>query len=138
MSPVVARYREFEPCEALHPHVRAFFTFAAPPDDMPEINSAPYRRHIREVICREGDPFWSGLFADGHVSIVFYFGSGYRVDRLWVPNNSRGFGSHVIGAMTAVRTTSPGNSLLQIGAYLRAGKARLFTGFPRANLRTAS
>ena len=133
MFPVIARYREFEPCEALRPHVRAFFTFTAPPEEMPEINSAPYRRNAREVICREGDPFWSALFADGHVSVIFCFGPGYRVDRLWVPS-AGGFGSHVIGAMTAVRMTSPGNPLLQIGAYLRAGKARLFTGVPACEL----
>ena len=76
-----ARYREFAPCEALRDYVRAFFTFAVPPENAP-LDRAMARRLTREVAFCAGQPFWSRLFADGRVSMVFSFGSGYRVDGL--------------------------------------------------------
>jgi hypothetical protein len=75
--PIVARYREFAPCKVLRPYIRALFTFTIRPDGL-----AKQDRISREVNFRDGEPFWSSLFADGHVSIVFSFGNGYGVDGL--------------------------------------------------------
>ena len=128
MSPLVACYREFAPCAALRAHVRAFFTCAVPPRDAAPSSSL---RITREVLFREGDPFWSTLFADGHVSIVFNFGAGYRVDGLWNPDRPRG---HVIGPITTARATWYGENLVQIGAYFRAARAQTFTRVPVCEL----
>jgi AraC-like DNA-binding protein len=129
MSGAIARYCEYAPCEALREHVSAFFSFTMPP------GNGPARRLItREVLFQPGDPFWSALFADGHVSMVFSFGAGYRVEGLWDPRPA-GFRGHLIGPISAVRATSAGKHLVQAGAYFRAGQARLFTGmFPADEL----
>lgn len=125
MSP--ARYREFAPCAALQPYIRAFFTYTT------AAANDPARGITREIRFAAGTPSWSNLFADGHVSVVFAFGTGYRVDGLWEPGPARPHG-HVIGAMSTVRATSPGESLVQVGAYFRAAEARRFTGVPACEL----
>jgi len=129
MLPVVARYREFQPCPSLRPFVRAYFTFLAPPG---EAEGEPQKESpgmTREILRRERDPFWSALFADGHVSIVFYSGTGYRIEGLWHPTPN-GPGTHVIGAMTSTRGTAPGDRLVQVGAYFRAAQAARFLATP--------
>jgi AraC-like DNA-binding protein len=123
----VAAYREFEPCEALRPYVRRFFTFTTDPPQ------AHWRRPIRDIAFRQGQPFWSRLFADGHVSIVFSLGSGYRIDNLWHPP-AGGPAGHVIGAMDRAQSASHGESLTQVGAYFRPGASYLFTGVPAPEL----
>jgi AraC-like DNA-binding protein len=125
MLPVAARYREFQPCPSLRPFVRAYFTFLAPPNHMEEESRRAHPRITREILRREGDPFWSALFADGHVSIVFYSGIGYRIEGLWHPSPN-GPRTHVIGAMSSVRGTAPGDRLIQVGAYFRAAQAAYF------------
>src|SRR5689334_10363239 len=106
--PVVAIYREFVPCKALRPYIRALFTFTTRPNALPQ-----WSRICREVIFREGEPFWSSLFADGHVSVVFSFGNGYGVEGLW--DGSRP--GHVIGPISGARGSSPASDLIQLGAY---------------------
>jgi AraC-like DNA-binding protein len=133
MPSAIARYREFEPCAALRFYIRAFFTFTMRPGDDPVVNDEGTRFAAREIVCRQGDSFWSALFADGHLSVVFCFGEGYRVDGLWNPGR-HGPRGHVIGAMSEARTTSPGDSLVQVGAYLHAGTAKRFIGVPAGEL----
>jgi AraC-like DNA-binding protein len=129
MLPVAARYREFEPCAELRPFVRCYFTFHAPPSD-PEDESGGVRARItREVLRREGVPSWSALFADGHISIVFYSGAGYRIDGLWHPS-AAGPRAHVIGAVSSAHVTAPGERLIQVGAYFRAAQAACFLTGP--------
>lgn len=128
MSQAAARYREYAPCEALREHVRSFFTFSAPAVDDP----AP-RRVTREILFGAGEPFSSPLFADGHVSLAFSFGTGYRVDGLWHPGPSGPCG-HVIGAMRRAHPASHGDRIAQVGAYLRAAHAQVFALAPAAEL----
>jgi AraC-like DNA-binding protein len=123
-----ALYREFEPCEALRPYVRAFFTFTAPA----EHDSAP-RSLKRQTVFGSGELLCTPLFADGHVSLVFSFGPEYRVDGLWSPGAS-GPRGHVIGAMSTARAASHGEQVIQVGAYLRAAEARRFTSVPACEL----
>jgi AraC-like DNA-binding protein len=126
----VAAYREFEPCEALRPYVRAFFSFTT---DSRRAHGLHRRRPIRDIAFRPGQPFWSRLFADGHVSIVFSLGSGYRIDNLWHPP-AGGPAGHVIGAMDRAQAASHGESLTQVGAYFRPSASYLFTGVPASEL----
>ncbi|MGA2715676.1 MAG: AraC family transcriptional regulator [Bryobacteraceae bacterium] len=121
MAPFAASYREFIPCEALRPYVRALFTFSMRPDALPQRD-----RLACEVTFRDGEPFWSSLFADGHVSIVFSFGDGYGVHDLWDGRTP----GHVIGPMSAARCSSPGSDLVQIGVYCHAAHSSFFTGVP--------
>src|SRR5437588_700945 len=116
-----ALYREFVPCDALRPYVRAYFTFTAPAEE----NSAP-RSIARQTVFAGGELLCTPLFADGHLSIVFSFGPEYRVDGLWSPG-PYGPRGHVIGAMSKARAASHGERIVQVGAYLRAAAARLFT-----------
>jgi len=123
-----ARYREFTPCEALRPFVRAFFTFTAPAEE-----DQALRPITRETLFGKGEMLFSPLFADGHVSIVFSFGTAYRLDGLWSPGPS-GPSGHVIGAMSVARPASHGEQIIQVGAYLRAAQARRFTLHPAGML----
>src|SRR5690242_20639762 len=100
-----ALYREFEPCAALRPYIRAFFTYTSSLKKGTDRGSV--HGLLREIRFPAGEPSWSDLFADGHVSLVFSFGSGYRVNGLWEPAPARPSG-HVVGAMSAARATSPG------------------------------
>lgn len=126
----VARYREFAPCEALRPYVRALFHFTIEPARAREPSS---RGSIRETLFHQGQPFWSRLFADGHVSLVFSIGAGYGIEGLWHPRSDDPCG-HVIGPMAAAHSASHGDRLIQTGAYLLpAGPSRL-TGVPPSEL----
>ncbi len=89
MAAVVARYREFQPCIELRPYVRAIFTFASPPGGDGAVSPDSGRRLVKEIVRREGDPYWSTLFADGHVSLVSHSGSGCRIDGIWEPREGR-------------------------------------------------
>jgi AraC-like DNA-binding protein len=114
------RYREYAPCEALREYIRAFFTFTSLPSDR-----AARRLVTREILFDPNDPFCGPLFADGDGSIVFSFGTGYRVDGLWNPGPS-GPRGHVIGPILAGRTAWPGERFDTFGAYFRPAQARLF------------
>lgn len=119
METVMASYREFIPCEALRPYVRAFFTFSLRQNTLRRRD-----RLTREVTFQFGEPYWSNLFADGHVSIVFSFGDGYGVSDLWEGKSP----GHVIGPMSGARRSSTGTDLVQMGAYFRAAHSSFFTG----------
>jgi AraC-like DNA-binding protein len=123
---IAARYREFAPCAALQAHVRTLFSFTLGPGELPE-----GRRAVRDIVFREGEPFWSTLFADGHVSIVANSGDGYKIDGLWEPRTAR---PHAIGPMSRYRATAYGARLAQVGAWLRPGHARVLTGVPAGEL----
>jgi AraC-like DNA-binding protein len=117
-----ARYREYQPCPALRPYVKSLFTFElGQPDD------ASSACVSREVVTAAGESPWSAMFADSGVSIVFCFGDGYRIDGLWSPRRAS---AHVIGPMTGFRNSSPGEGLLQVGAYLHSECAPCFLGVP--------
>ncbi len=114
------RYREYAPCAALRAYVRAFFTFASQPSD------GPVRRLVtREILLGPNDPFCGPLLADGDGSIVFSFGTGYRVEGLWDPGPS-GPRGHVIGPILAGRSAWPGKHFDTFGAYFHAGQAGRF------------
>jgi len=115
----MAGYREFLPCDALRPYVRALFTFSLRQNALRQRD-----RLTREVTFQFGEPYWSNLFADGHVSIVFSFGAGYGVSDLWEGRTP----GHVIGPMSGARRSSTGNDLVQMGAYFRATHSSFFTG----------
>jgi AraC-like DNA-binding protein len=83
------------------------------------------------IVFREGEPFWSTLFADGHVSIVVNSGDGYKIDGLWQPRAAR---PHAIGAMSRYHATAYGDRLAQVGAWLRPGHAQVLTGVPAGEL----
>jgi AraC-like DNA-binding protein len=117
-----ARYREYQPCPLLRPYVRALFTFA---QDFS--HDAEPARVNREIVTAAGESSWSAMFADSGVSVVFCFGEGYRIDGLWSPVRPS---PHVIGPMTAFRTSFPGVRLLQVGAYLLPETASFFLGVP--------
>ena len=122
-----ALYREFEPCEALRPFVRAIFTFSAPRSDGDTIR--PGDRIIREIVTRAGEPCWSALFADSDVSVVFCSERGYRIAGLW--NSSQ---PHVIGPMPNYFDTAPEDQLIQTGAWIAAGHASRFLSVPAMEL----
>jgi AraC-like DNA-binding protein len=125
-----ASYREFEPCQALRPYVRAFFSFTTVSS---RVQSSHQRQSIRDIAFGQGQPCWSRLFADAHTSIVFSLGSGYCIDNLWHPPDGGPTG-HVIGAMDRARAASHGQSVTQMGAYFRAGACFPFTSVPASEL----
>ena len=118
----VVRYREYAPCEALRPFVRALFSFARPGE-----REAPEHRVIREVCFRAGDSFCAPLFADGHASIVFSFPRACRAGGVWEPYASDPHGE-VIGPMTRVGWASLSERQEAVGAYLRAVSAWALMG----------
>jgi hypothetical protein len=132
MRPVIARYREYEPCDALKRHIRAFFSFVLQPESRAEHGNLGLRV-TREVEFHSGQPFWSTLFADGHASIVFSLGAGYCINGLWHPRPSIASG-HVIGPMSSAQTALHGERLVQTGAYFRAASSSVFTGVPASEL----
>lgn len=124
----LAHYREFAPCEALRGHVRAFFSFTTPAE-----NPSACRLITRDVRFGAGDPFCSPVFADGHVSIVFSFGSAYRTDGLW-HSITAAPRADVIGPMSVVGPASGGERQDMVGAYFHAAQAPLVTHIPVSEL----
>ncbi len=129
MSGCAARYREFAPSPALRPYVSRLFSFSVPA----AADDDPGPALLRDIPFGTGDPFSSPLFADGHASIVFTFGTGYRVDGLWEPG-PRGPCGHLIGPMTTARPASLGTAIQQVGAYFHPAQVRAFTRVPAAEL----
>jgi AraC-like DNA-binding protein len=117
---LAVRYREFDPCPALRSHVRRFYTFAAPAE--PDTPTRPVKR---ELLYQSAGSISTPLFADGHMSIAFSFGSGYRIDGLWSTSESRKCG-HVIGAMSTAHPATHGEQVIEVGAYLQPAQAGLF------------
>lgn len=125
-----ATYREFAPCQALRPYVRAFFHFTTRPAREQVRNARPV---IRETSFHHGQPYWSRLFADGHVSIVFSQGEGYAIEGLWNPGPGGRCG-HFIGPMATAHPASRGDRLTQAGAYLLPASSSILTGAPPSEL----
>ena len=124
----LAVYRELAPCDALAPHVYAFFTFA------PAAASPPTSRPVlRETLFGPRDPFCSPLLADGNVSLVLSSGRTCELGRGWRadPAGPRG---RVIGPMTTVGETDVRDSADAVGVYFRPGRASTFLGMPIAEL----
>lgn len=128
MSGCAARYREFAPCPALRAFVSRLFCFS-----VPAAEDEPGPALLREIRFGPGDCFSSPLFADGHASVVFTFGTGYRVHGLWEPR-PRGPSGHLIGPMTVARPASVGTKIRQVGAYFRPARVGAFTGVPAPEL----
>ena len=128
METVMASYREFVPCEALRPYVRAFFAFSLR-------RSTLRQRHrlIREVTFQFGEPYWSNLFADGHVSIVFSFGEGYGVSDLGREDARPCHRTHERrAAQFHGQRSGPDGRIFSCGAF------EFFQESPHANCRTGS
>jgi hypothetical protein len=70
----MARYREYAPSASLRSSVRAIFTFAMGAEDRDDSRHVVRRDYYREITGRSGDPLWSNLFADAHVSLVCCIG----------------------------------------------------------------
>ena len=108
----IAWYREFAPCEALRPHVRALFTFS--PD---RVVAQPQRPLLREVgfsDLRSCSP----QLADGHASILFELGGTCTLDGRWQMDASA-YGGTVTGPKTAVGRIAAGDLPLMLGIMFR-------------------
>jgi AraC-like DNA-binding protein len=131
MSLAPACYREFAPCGELRDYVTEFFTFSVPGE---LVGTHGARRAMtREIRVGGSGRLGSPLLADGHQSIVFSFGPAYCVQGLWSPGES-GPSGHVIGAMSAARTASHGERIIQVGAYVRPAQARALLCVPPTEL----
>jgi AraC-like DNA-binding protein len=126
-SPATARYREYAPSAALKTSVRAIFTFAVGGQLDSGLPTHGQPRHTLEITRRRGDPSWSNLFADAHVSLVCCVGGAYSIEGLWYPARPL---SHVIGPMCRSHETIPGTALTQVGAYFTASGVRDFIDIP--------
>jgi AraC-like DNA-binding protein len=107
----VAYYREFAPCDALRPYVRAFFSCTRSPE-----NGATGRRIFRNDRIPSFCPV---AFADAHVSMVVAVGREH---------------SQAIGPMIAARPASPRAPDEVVGVYLRAARASTFMRVPTSEL----
>ena len=120
----IAWYREFAPCEALGPHVRALFSFG--PD---RVNAPPQRRLLRE------DGFsdltsCSPQFADGHASMLFEFGRVCTLDGHWQSGVSACRGT-VTGPKTVVGRIAAGEFPQMLGILFRpSASAASLLGVP--------
>jgi AraC-like DNA-binding protein len=127
MSSALARYREYAPSACLKPSVRAIFTFVVGRD----VGGGSLRRgeprYTCEVTCRQGDPYWSNLFADARASVVCCVGGAYSIEGLWCPSRPL---PHMIGPMSRSHRTTPGSSFAQVGAYFTASGVRDFSRVP--------
>jgi AraC-like DNA-binding protein len=120
----IAWYREFAPCEALGPHVRALFSFG--PD---RVIAPPPRRLLRE------DGFsdltsCSPQFADGHASMLFEFGLTCTLDGRWQSGVSP-CGGTVTGPKTVVGRIAAGEFPQMLGILFRpSASAASLLGVP--------
>jgi AraC-like DNA-binding protein len=126
MVPVVW-YREFEPCEALRPYVRSFFSFVPSSSR----THAPRRRVTLELSFGANDSFSSPLFADGNVSLIFNFERACGTDGVWRGASAE---TAVIGPMTAVGAPRDPARAEMIGAYFLSGRASPFVRVPTSHL----
>ena len=123
----VAWYREFEPCEALRPYVRSFFSFVPSASRA----QAPRRRVTLEISFGANDSFSSPLFADGNVSLIFNFDRTCGTDGVW---RSASAETAVIGPMTVVGAPRDAARAEMVGAYFLTGRARPFVLAPTSHL----
>jgi AraC-like DNA-binding protein len=71
------------------------------------------------------------MFADAHLSLVFDYGQGYRVDGLWESSDP---GARMLGSMTSGRPASPGEPWNTVGVYFRAESIRAIANVPAGEL----
>jgi AraC-like DNA-binding protein len=126
MQRPVARYREFVPCPALQADVYSIFSFT------PEPAPPPPPRAMRREIAFDGGQPCAPQFADGHVSLTFELGQTLDTDGRWHAD-SRLRGT-VIGPLTAVGRTRPGDLPRTIGVFFRSGRAAPFLRVAIAHL----
>jgi AraC-like DNA-binding protein len=122
MDPALAVYREFAPCAALQPYIRAIFSFTPGAEDR-----SPSRR-TSEYLLFTGDAICPPFLADGHACLSFTLGAVCHADGRWraTPEGSAG---RVIGAVTHADSSSVERPSM-IGAYFRAGGLAAFTSIP--------
>jgi AraC-like DNA-binding protein len=126
MVPVVW-YREFEPCEALRPYVRSFFSFVPSASR----TQAPGRRVTLDIPFGATDSFSSPLFADGNVSLIFNLERTCGTDGVW---RSAPAETAVIGPMTVVGAPRDAARAEMVGAYFLPGRASPFLRVPTSHL----
>jgi AraC-like DNA-binding protein len=112
----IAWYREFVPCEALRPHVRALFSFA------PGRLAAPPRRPLLREAAFSDLRSCSPQFADGHVSMLFELGRTCTLDGHW-HMDSTAFGGAVTGPKSAVGRIAAGDLPQMLGILFRPSAA---------------
>ena len=107
----IAWYREFAPCEALRPHVRALFVFG------PDRIVTPQRPLLREVAFADLASC-SPQFADGHASMLFELGRMCTLDGRWQSDVSACAGT-VTGPKTVVGRIAAGALPQMLGILFR-------------------
>src|SRR6185436_4384388 len=123
----IAWYREFAPCEALRPHVRALFVFG------PDRIVTPRRPLLREVAFSDLASC-SPQFADGQASMLFELGHTCTLDGLWRRDVSS-CGGTVTGPKTAVGRIAAGDLPQMLGILFRpSASAASLLGVPLAAL----
>jgi AraC-like DNA-binding protein len=120
MDPALAVYREFAPCAALQPYIRAIFSFTPGAEDR-----RSSRRRTSECLAFTGDAICPPFLADGHACLSFTLGAICHADGRWraAPAGCTG---HIIGAVTHADSSAVERPSM-IGAYFRAGGLAAFT-----------
>jgi AraC-like DNA-binding protein len=120
MGPALAVYREFAPCAALRPYIRAIFSFTPGAEDGPSS-----RRRTSECLAFTGDAICPPLLADGHACVSFTLGAVCHADGRWrvAPAGCTG---RIVGAVTHADSSGVERPSM-IGAYFRAGGLAAFT-----------
>lgn len=130
MTPAVAWYREFAPCDALRADVYAIFSFVPAPRP-----PACVRPVLREIAFHEAT-FCSPQLADGQVSLLFELGRTCDAQGRWVDGAPpRGT---VIGPMSQVGRTEGDDRPEMIGVYFRPGRVTPFLGVSLSDLADTS
>ena len=126
MTPTVAWYREFAPCDALRDDVYAFFSFVPVP--RPPLTARPLLREI----AFDQPTFCSPQLADGHVSLLFELGRTCDAAGRWslgaAPSGA------FTGPMSRVGRTAGTDRPEMLGVYFRPGRAAPFVRVPVADL----
>lgn len=125
MPPPLAWYREFAPCSALRPYLRALFSF------MPRVVPAvPGRQLLREIALHD-TTLCPPQIADGHVSLVFELG------RMWqggLREDAGGLRGTVVGPMSSVGRTDKCDYPEMLGAFFWPAQVSPFLHVPLSGL----
>ena len=127
VRPPFASYREFLPCEALRPYVRALFSFV-PGSAL----ASPPRSVLREIAFRK-TIVCAPQLADGHVSVRFEIGQSCGADGRWRAD-ANALGGTLLGPMTSVGRVGGLDLSETVGAYFRPGCASRFFDTPVSEL----
>lgn len=126
MRPPIAWYREFLPCMALRADVYVLFSF------VPASAPRPHRSPLREIPFEDA-PLCAPQFADGHVSLSFDLGQTCDIGGRWYADARAPRGS-VIGPLSAVGRTEPGELPSTVGAFFRPARVAPFLRVPISDL----